>query len=186
MALLIECREWMAKAVSRLDAVNSGTRQEMIIQSVLASCMMFTGGMTEDSYATWEKTRLLAEGLGDIECQRDSLLVLWAHQIRLPNYTEAVELAERCGDVAETIGDRGAVATANYMRGVSYHHIGHLEQAESCLELSLHRDDEATRRSLINRFGYDRKVDAMGVLANLAWLRGSPDHARRLNQMSIA
>jgi len=186
MALLIECREWMAKAVSRLDAVNSGTRQEMIIQSALASCMMFTGGMTEDSYATWEKTRLLAEGLGDIECQRDSLLVLWAHQIRLPNYTEAVELAERCGDVAETIGDRGAVATANYMRGVSYHHMGHLEQAESCLELSLHRDDEATRRSLINRFGYDRKVDAMGVLANLAWLRGSPDHARRLNQMSIA
>jgi predicted ATPase len=186
MALLTECREWMAKAVSRLDAVNTGTRQEMIIQSALASCMMFTGGMTEESYATWEKTRSLAECLNDIECQMDSLLVLWAHQIRLPSYVEALALAERCGDVAERMADRGAVATANYMRGVTYHHTGRLMQAEGCLELSLHRDDEATRRSLINRFGYDRKVDAMGVLANLAWLRGSPDHARRLNQMSVA
>jgi predicted ATPase/DNA-binding winged helix-turn-helix (wHTH) protein len=186
MALLTECREWMAKAVSRLDAVNSGTRQEMIIQSALASCMMFTAGLTESSYTTWSKARGLAESLNDVEYQMDSLLVLWAHQIRLPSYVDAIELAERCGDVADKMGDRGAVATANYMRGVSYHHTGRLLQAESCLEFSLHRDDEASRRSLINRFGYDRKVDAMGVLANLAWLRGSADHARRLNQMSIA
>jgi len=58
-------------------------------------------------------------------------------------------------------------------------------RAEAHFELSLHRDDEASRQSLITRFGYDRKVDAMAVLANLAWLRGSPDQARRLNLMSI-
>jgi predicted ATPase/DNA-binding winged helix-turn-helix (wHTH) protein len=186
MALLTECREWMTKAVSRLDGVNSGTRQEMVIQSALASCMMFTGGMTEDSYATWAKTRLLAEGLGDVEHQLLSLLVLWAHKIRLPRYAEAIELAERCGDVAEATGDRGAIATANYMRGISYHHTGRLLQAEGCLELSLHRDDEASRQALIKRFGYDRKVDALMILSNVVWLRGSPDHARRLNQMSLA
>jgi len=186
MALLTECREWMTKAVSQLDTVNSGTRQEMIIQSALASCMMFTGGMTEESYATWAKAGGLAERLNDVERQLDSLLVLWAHQIRLPNYLKAIELADRCGDVAERLGDRGPIATANYMRGISYHHAGRLLQAESCLELSLHRDDEAARRAIINRFGYDRKVDAMGILSNVAWLRGSPDQARRLNQMAIA
>lgn len=186
MALLTECREWMAKAVSQLDAVNSGTRQEMIIQSALASSMMFTGGMTEESYATWTTAGGLAERLNDVGRQLDSLLVLWAHQIRLPDYTKAIELADRCGDVAETMGDRGAIATANYMRGLSYHHVGRLLEAESCLELSLHRDDEAARRAIINRFGYDRKVDAMGILAGVAWLRGSPDHAWRLNQMAIA
>jgi predicted ATPase/DNA-binding winged helix-turn-helix (wHTH) protein len=186
MRLLTECREWMTKAVSQLDTVNSGTRQEMIVQSALASCMMFTGGMTEESYATWAKAGGLAERLNDVERQLDSLLVLWAHQIRLPNYAKAIELAERCSDVAERIGNRGAIATANYMRGISYHHAGRLLQAESCLELSLHRDDEATRRAIINRFGYDRKVDAMGILANVALLRGSADHAWRLNQMAIA
>ena len=61
MALLTECRDWMMKAVDRLKGVNSGTRQEMVIHSALASCMTFTGGMTEESYATWTKTRLLAE-----------------------------------------------------------------------------------------------------------------------------
>jgi len=186
MALLTECREWMTKAISRLDEASAGSRQEMIIQSALASCMMFTDGMTEESYASWAKARLLAECLNDTECQLDSLLVLWAHQIRLPSYAEATELADRCGDVAEDSGNRGAIAMANYMRGVTYHHIGRILQAESHFELSLHRDDEASRQSLIKRFGYDRKVDALAVLANAAWLRGSPDQARRLNLMSIA
>jgi predicted ATPase/DNA-binding winged helix-turn-helix (wHTH) protein len=186
MALLTECREWMTKAIGRLDDASAGSRREMIIQSALASCMMFTDGMTEESYASWAKTRFLAECLNDIECQLDSLLVLWAHQIRLPSYAEATELADRCGDVADGSGNRGAIATANYMRGVTYHHIGRILQAEAHFELSLHRDDEASRQSLIRRFGYDRKVDALAVSANLAWLRGCPDQARRLNLMSIA
>jgi hypothetical protein len=186
MALLTECRQWMTKAIGRIDDTSAGSRQEMIIQSALASSMMFTDGMTEESYASWAKARLLAECLDDTEWQLDSLLVLWAHQIRLPSYAEATELADRCGDVAEGSGDRGAIAMANYMRGVTYHHVGRILQAEAHFELSLHRDDEASRQSLIKRFGYDRKVDALAVLANLAWLRGCPDQARRLNQMSIA
>jgi predicted ATPase/DNA-binding winged helix-turn-helix (wHTH) protein len=185
-ALLTECREWMTKAISRLDDASAGSRQEMIIQSALASCMMFTDGMTEESHASWAKSRLLAERLNDTECQLDSLLVLWAHQIRLPSYAEAIELADRCGDVAAGSGNRGAIATANYMRGVTYHHVGRILQAEAHLELSLHRDDEASRQSLIKRFGYDRKADALAVLANLVWLRGCPDQARRLSLMSIA
>ena len=154
MALLTECREWMRKAISRIDDVNSGTRQEMIIQSALASCMMFTGGMTEESYATWAKARLLAEGLKDTEYQLVSLLVLWAHQIRIPNYPEAVELADRCGDVAERSGDRGAIAMANYMRGVTYHHSGRLLEGrlsrtiaaphDGSLATSSYRSDLAT------------------------------------------
>ena len=186
MTLLTECREWMTKAIGRLDDASAGSRQEMIIQSALASCMMFTDGMTEESYASWTKARLLAECLNDTECQLDSLLVLWAHRIRLPSYAEATELADRCGDVADGSGNRGAIATANYMRGVTYHHVGRILQAEAHFELSLHRDDEASRQSLIKRFGYDRKVDALAVLANLAWLRGCPDQARRLGLTSIA
>lgn len=185
MALLTECREWMAKAAARFDGLSSGTRQEMIVQSALASCMMFTGGMTEESYATWARTHHLAEGLGDVEHQLVSLLVLWAHRIRQPRYAEAVELAEWCGAVAEKIGDRGAIATANYMRGISLHHVGRLQEAENCLELSLFQDDEASRQALVKRFGYDRKTDALMILSNVKWLRGSPDHARRLSQMSI-
>ena len=132
-------------------------------------------------------THLVSHRAGDVtECQLDSLLVLWAHQIRLPSYAEATELADRCGDVAEASGNRGAIAMANYMRGVTNHHVGRILQAEAAFELSLHRDDEASRQSLIKRFGYDRKVDALAVLANLAWLRGCPDQARRLNLMSIA
>jgi tetratricopeptide (TPR) repeat protein len=106
--------------------------------------------------------------------------------VRLPNYGEATKLADCYGDMAERTGDRGAIATANYMRGVTYHHTGRLSEAEGHLELSLHRDDEASRQAMVERFGYDRKVDALSVLANLKWLRGYPDHARRLNRRAIA
>src|SRR6266849_2480508 len=96
MALLTECREWMRKAISHLDDMNLGTRQEMVLQSAFASCTMFTGGMTEKSYAKWAKALLLAEGLNDVEHQLDALLVLWAHELRVPNYPEAIKLADRC------------------------------------------------------------------------------------------
>jgi hypothetical protein len=183
---LTECRNWMAQAVNRLDVASAGTRQEMVIQSALASCMMFTDGMTDESYATWEKSRLLAGSLKDTEHELVCLLVLWAHQVRIPNYGEATRLADYCGDLAEQTGDRGAIATANYMRGVTYHHTGRLSEAEVHLELSLHRDEEVSRQTLMKRFGYDRKADALSVLANLKWLRGSPDRARQLSQMAIA
>ena len=186
MALLTECREWMTKAISHLDDMNSGTRQEMVLQSALASCVMFTGGMTEKSYTTWAKALLLADGLSDIEHQLDALLVLWAHELRVPNYAEAIRLADRCGEVSEATGRIGAVATANYMRGITYYHAGRITEAQGPLELSLHRDDEASRQLLIERFGYDRKVDNLSGLATLAWLRGSPDQAHRFNQMAVA
>jgi predicted ATPase/DNA-binding winged helix-turn-helix (wHTH) protein len=186
MALLVECREWMTKAISRLDDVTVGSRQEMTIQSALASCIMFADGMTEESYASWTKARVLAECLSEPGFQLDALLVLWAHQIRLPSYTEAAELADRCGDVADRSGDRGAIAAANYARGVTHHHVGRILDAEALLELSLYRDDQAPRQSFIKRFGYDRKVESIGVLANVAWLRGCADQARRLNLISIA
>jgi predicted ATPase/DNA-binding winged helix-turn-helix (wHTH) protein len=186
MALLTECREWMTKAISRLDDASAGSRQEMIIQSALAGCMMFTGGTTEKSYTTWVKALLLAEGLDDIEHQLDALLVLWAHELRVPNYAEATKLADRCGVVSEATGRIGVVATANYMRGITYYHAGRITEAQGLLELSLHRDDEASRQLLIKRFGYDRKVDNLAGLATLAWLRGSPDQARRFNQMAVA
>ncbi|UQR63170.1 winged helix-turn-helix domain-containing protein [Bradyrhizobium sp. C-145] len=186
MALLTECVEWMRKAIGHLDDTNSGTRQEMVLQSALASCVLFTGGMTEQSYATWAKALLLAEDLEDTEHQLDALLVLWAHELRVPDYEEAIKLADRCGEVSDGTGRIGAVATANYMRGITYYHAGRVEEAQSLLELSLHRDDEASRQLLIKRFGYDRKVDNLAGLATLAWLRGSPDQARRFNKMAIA
>jgi predicted ATPase/DNA-binding winged helix-turn-helix (wHTH) protein len=186
VSLLAECREWMAKAVNRLGIAGSGGRRELIIQSALASCMMFTDGMSDESYTAWEKSRLLADSLNDSDYELGCLLVLWAHEVRIPNYGEATRLADQCGDLAERIGDRGAIATANYMRGVTYHHTGRLPEAEVCLELSLERDDEASRQALLKRFGYDRRADALSVLANLKWLRGSPDHAQPLNQMAIA
>ena len=115
-------------------------------------------------------------------------LIRRSGRVLRPELLESAEPALADVEPFKTVmtGDRGAIAMANYMRGISYHHTGRLLEAENCLEMSLHRDDEASRQALIKRFGYDRKVDALMILSSVAWLRGAPDHARRLNQMSLA
>src|SRR6266404_476810 len=71
MALLTECREWMTKAISRLDDASAGSRQEMIIQSALASCLMFTDGMTEESYASWAKRQSRRDRNSQLHARRN-------------------------------------------------------------------------------------------------------------------
>jgi len=186
LSLLTECRDWLTKAVDRLDGAGRDAGREMIIQSALASCMMFTDGMTDQSYAAWERSRLLARDLENAAHELFCLLVLWAHQVRIPDYEQATWLADCYGELAEQSGAAGAIATANYMRGVTRHHSGQLIEAEAYLERAIDQDDEPSRQALLRRFGYDRTLDAMSVLANLKWLRGRPDHALRLNRIAIA
>jgi len=61
-------------------------------------------------------------------------------------------------------GNRGAIAMANYMRGVTTTTLGGYWQAESYFGRVLHRDDEASRQSLIKRFGYDREGRRLAVI----------------------
>ena len=88
--------------------------------------------------------------------------------------------------VAERSGNRGAIAMANYMRGITYHHSGEYWRPKAvsnchCIVTMKPRDSllssdlATTVRSML-----------WAYLANLVWLRGSPDHARRLSRMSIA
>src|SRR6266404_1606763 len=71
VALLTECREWMTKALSRLDDASAGSRQEMIIQSALASCMMFTDGMTEESYRSWAQRQSRRDRNSQLHARRN-------------------------------------------------------------------------------------------------------------------
>src|SRR5262249_38214463 len=39
---------------------------------------------------------------------------------------------------------------------------------------------------LIRSFGYDRRVDALGILANTLWTKGLPEQARKLAEQAVA
>ena len=182
MALLTECREWMRKAIGRIDDANSGTRQEMIIQSALASCMMFTGRHDRRVLRNLDKSAPSCRGPQGYRTSAG----LSACSLGAPNSHPKTIPRRTDWPTAAAMSLSGAAIAAPSQWPITCAASPTTTQGASCrpkarLELSLHRDDEASRQSLIKRFGYDRKADALGVLANLVWLRGSPDQARRLN-----
>ena len=177
LSLLTECRSWMARAAACFEAGGKATRPELLIQAALGSALMFTGGLSGDAYASWARTLRLARKLKDIEHQLIALLVLWAMQIRRPVYADAEALASQCRIAAEQAGAAGPVAMAQWMLGVTRHHLGRHAEARQHLRRVIDNDDEAARQIQIKRFGYDRRIDALAVLGNLLWLQGQADQA---------
>jgi len=80
---LLPMRDWMTKASVDLDDASAGSRQEMIIQSALASCMMFTDGMTESRTLNWAKIASCRVPQR-YRIQLDSLACSLGYQIRFP------------------------------------------------------------------------------------------------------
>ena len=65
LSLLEECRGWCERALAALDDVSRGTRQEMILQEVLALSSMHTRGNADQVRAEFERGLALAEAFQD-------------------------------------------------------------------------------------------------------------------------
>jgi tetratricopeptide (TPR) repeat protein len=176
----------MTRALANFEMVGARPRQEMLIQMALGAAVMFTGGIGSEFKVTWRKVLTIAEGIGDADGQLTALLTLWTQQIRLAEFAAALELAERAAAVAADLQDPGTQAMTDWMIGLCKHHLGRLNDARINLEESLARDTEVSRHTLLRQFGYDRRVDALGVLANLLWTQGFADKALMTNSLAIA
>jgi len=185
VGLLVECRELMRKAVGYLQAGGAEPRQEMRIQIALGASLMFTVGIGDEFEATFSRVFSIAEHIGDVEGQMTALLPLWGQQIREPDFQKALKLARRCLEVAKGTGDRGSIALGDWMMGLCLHHMGHHSEARSHLQQSLAGDVEVSRQAQLALIGYDRKVDALGVLSNALWAQGFADQALRLSNLSV-
>jgi predicted ATPase/DNA-binding winged helix-turn-helix (wHTH) protein len=185
MSLLTECRSWMMKAVPFMDAGGLDMRRQMLVQAALVSCVIFTDGMTGEDYVPWAKAVALADTLKDPAYQHHLLVVLWACQIRVPDLREALSLACQCDRIAAHVADLGTTALTEWMLGVTKHHLGQHDEAKIHLQRVIENEAAAASRTPAARHGYNVRVDALGVLANLLWIRGFPDQALLTGAMSV-
>ena len=183
--LLIECRYWMNRVLDSAGAAALGANRHLAIQAALASAETFTNGFTADSFCKWLNTLAIAKSIANIEQQLTCLIVLWAHKIRSPDYVEALSLARQLDEISIARSDPGVSALADWMVGISYHHLGQLSMARLHLERSLASDTLKARQGMMTQFGYDRRVPSLGVLGNLLWLEGRSDQARQLGAAAI-
>ena len=184
--LLMECRYWMTRVLNAIDAPALDAHRQLSIQAALASAETFTDGFTDDSFASWQRAFKIAKSLQNVEQQLTCLVVLWAHRIRSPEYRHAFSLASQADKLAATVSDRGTRAMADWMVGITRHHLGQLATARPLLERSLAGDTLEARQAMMTQFGYDRRIPTMGVLSNLHWLEGRPEEAIRLGAIAVA
>ena len=183
-ALLAEGRAWLAKAAEA--SIAGGTiQQQLRIQIAFASTELFTRGFAETTIAAWERTLERATALNDVPAQLLSYLALWAGEIRGAQYAQALATAEKCAAVVRDL-DPGSQALGEWMLGCSKHCTAAFEESRSHLERYLLLDTEAARLAMIKATGYDRLVDALGVLSNTLCIMGLPDQARAMAVRSLA
>jgi hypothetical protein len=184
-ALLAEGRAWMAKAA---DASIEGAtiQQQLRIQIAFASTELFTSGFSETTIAAWERTLERATALNDLPAQLLSYLALWAGEIRGAEYTQALATAENCAAVVRDSSDPGLQAMGEWMLGCSKHCTAAFDESRGHLERYLSLDTEAARLAMIQATGYDRLVDALGVLSNTLCIMGRPDEAGAMGKRAVA
>jgi len=185
-ALLAEGRAWMAKAAAAIDACGATSQQQLRIQIAFASTELFTRGFAETTIAAWDETLARAAALNDVPAQQLAYLVLWGGEIRAAQYAQALATAEKSAALAEGASAPGAQAMGQWMLGHSKHHTAQFEEARDHLERYLVIDTEAARLAMLKATGYDRLVDAQGVLSNTLWIMGRPDRAKAMGRQAVA
>ncbi len=186
MSLLAECHGWKEKAIRSLDeAAMRGTRQEMVLQAALGMSLQFAKGVTAEAHAALSRALELAEHLGDAEYQLRIIHTFWVYHMRLGEVRTTLALARRAEAVATSIADPVATETVDRMLGISLHSAGEHGSARAHLERLLQMPSPASRRSYIRRFGFDQRVIARYILAQLLWVQGFPDQAVQAGRRSI-
>jgi predicted ATPase/DNA-binding winged helix-turn-helix (wHTH) protein len=186
LSLLDECHGWSDKAIAHLDGAGlRGTRQEMVLQAALGVSLQFAKGITTEAHAALSRALKLAEHFGDAEYELRIIHALWVYHMRLGEVRMTLALARRAEALAVSVADPVATQTVDRMVGISLHCAGEHGSARVRLERLLQVPPPASRRSYIRRFGFDQRVIARYVLAQILLLQGFPDQAVQVGRRSV-
>jgi predicted ATPase/DNA-binding winged helix-turn-helix (wHTH) protein len=184
-ALLSEGRTWMAKAAACVENSGASTQQQLRIQMAFASTELFTTGLTKETLNAWAKTIERAEIVADFPAQLLAHLALWGGEVRATSYVAALGRAEKCAAISKLAGDAGALAQGEWMLGHSKHCVARFDEARAHLQRYFLIETDAARLASIRATGFDRHVDALGVLSNTLWILGQPTQARSLGEEAV-
>lgn len=173
LLLLTECHKWSTKALSLLDDADRGTRKEMVLQEMLATAAMWTGGAGDDVRAAIVRALDIARRLGETSHCLRLMVGLHILLIRAGAFRASLAVAQELTSAAETSADSSYMVVADWMRGGSQHFLGNQRAAERDFQKGFGR---VGPRSL-HLFGLDYRVRALVPYARVLWLVGRPDCA---------
>jgi predicted ATPase/DNA-binding winged helix-turn-helix (wHTH) protein len=180
MSLLLECRNWMERAIDLMIA-DCDPRHQMQVHAALALSLMFTEGSSERLRAAFDKALTFAERREDAHQQLRLLNGLFMYLHAIIDVEGALEVALRSEAVAEKTGNPADAVVADSMLGVAYLDLGDQRRAQEHLEKAVRSSPYAPQ---LNTTQYLFDVRTVS-LANSHWFSGNFDQAIRYAEMTI-
>jgi predicted ATPase len=185
LSLHDECRQRMTNALEATKAPPIEERQEMMIQSALATSLTWSRGPVPANAQAWRRARDLALRLEDKETQLQAAYGLWLYHLRSGRYAQALRHGKAMADLALQHRDQAALLTARRLIGTSHHFLGHHAEASIAMESMLDSYTRDERLGSRFRFGLDQRVAGWAFLSRTRWLMGNTNKARRAAQVAI-
>ena len=182
--LLADSRRWTREALARLDrGINVDSELEARI--ALASSLMYTHGITEESYRNWEIIYQQTQFDGRSDLRLAGLAVLWGHQIRLAHFGAAQRLLDEADFLQAVNGDSTVAAAFHWMAATTAHYRGDHGAARMHAARILDELTEAAGDLMRRLFGYDLEVGALRLLSLSHFFLGDVDRALALRARAL-
>lgn len=126
----------------------------------------------------------LSQQLGDVGCQRRALWGLWLYYLALEKDLEALDAAERFGDLLGSPAEPGAESMYQRMMALGLLTVGDFDRARDFAERCLSAPAPSTGSSL-RGYQFEQRIVSHTHLARISWIQGHPDRAREAMHQAV-
>ena len=176
MGLLPECHRWTERALQSIDETTRGGNEEMQLQASFGVSLMFTQGHNDMSAAALNRSLEIAQARGDYLNAARLLGPLYFFHLRSGEFRRCLQYAERCFEIAGSLGDPAATALSHTLLGLSYCLVGRLGEARTTLAPVLEPGRSPASKQI--HYGFDHYTWAGIGWSTTLWLQGYRDQAR--------
>ncbi|WP_143266620.1 ATP-binding protein [Azospirillum oryzae] len=173
--------EFRRRAETVLQAVRqqpqSDLQAEMAITAHLGPALWNSLGPAPEVSAVLLRSLELSQQLGDIGYQRRALWGLWLYYLAQEQDHEALEAAERFGELLGTPADPGALSMHQRMMALGLLTVGEFDRARGFAERCLGAPAPTTGSSL-RGYQFEQRIVSHTHMARISWIQGHPDRAR--------
>jgi predicted ATPase/DNA-binding winged helix-turn-helix (wHTH) protein len=184
LSLFSECLTWTERALALLDEESRGGSLELELQLALAESRAFTVGNDETVGAAIERGREISLRLGGQVDQMRISSHLFIVTLLGGGFREALPIAKRTWEIAQTSANPDALAIAGWMLGMSNFYLGNQAEAQTLLEAAVIRAPKPSERNVI-WLTVDLRLRILCSLMWCLWLRGQPDSAIRMAMLAM-
>lgn len=152
-------------------------QSEMSITAHLGPALWNSLGPAPEVEAVLLRGLELSQQLGNVGYQRRALWGLWLYHLALEKDQEALEAAERFGELLGTPADPSAESMHQRMMALGLLTVGEFDRARGFAERCLSAPAPTTGSSL-RGYQFEQRIVSHTHLARISWIQGHPDRAR--------